>query len=213
VTWTDTPVGGIIRRTINGDLIDDTIIISVAADKNYGIYDYLHMANSAYVALVRCATSSIPAGKIVAARYCWPGAGVVVAGTSLGLYRVVPAAAWVEGSAYGAIQAGSCCWNYCQYTALAWAAGHWTTADRVDDPSPPIITAVAATPGNVVLPTAWFEGWRGSTFANNGFSVVGNVSGPVFFQFDGGYALNLCPYFEIDYIPNALPPGFLARRK
>ncbi|MEM3506787.1 MAG: hypothetical protein QXT31_03950 [Candidatus Bathyarchaeia archaeon] len=109
---------------------------------NYGgatyleVYGYQPISPPPYVhrALLKFDMSSvIPSGSTINSAtlslYIYATGGDVVDKTVF-CYRIT-STDWVEGTATGAIQSGSVCWNYRQYNTLAWssAGGDYTTTD------------------------------------------------------------------------------------
>ena len=190
--------------TISGTTDIEDATIRSANSLNYGATTTLFVMSSPRHVLMRCATAAIPAGTLTAARLKAYAKYSASAATAT-IYRVAQAnSAWVEGTANGAAQTGSCCWNNLAYdgtTPTNWAgsAGLQTATTDYDTANTATLVATSAIAQweTATLTTAWFTAWRDATWANAGM-VLKLTTGT---QLDCPSTENASnqPYFEIDY--------------
>lgn len=214
MSYTETIVGGVIRRTIKGpDSIEDTLIGNFHTNNNYG--GNLRMTLGRYLtntyyhnALFRITASSIPSGNISAVRlkgsvYLADQANSWAAQSMV--YKVRPENDWVAGSTIDAIESNTACWSYCKYNSQAWAGSAGCNSSGIDyysDASPPIVNLNQATSTfSVDLPPSWFIDFRDGTQINNGIVLIGSQLGATYIEINStqNSNANIRPYFEIDY--------------
>ena len=148
--------------------------------------------------LCRIATiGSIPEGTITALRLHLYSAGSLA---TLEAFAVKDGNDWVEGTAFGAVQAGSSCWSHAKYDTQSWlgSAGCNTSGTDYDaDGSPPSITLVDAQFNAWTLKAAWATAWRDATREPNGIVINYNPIewGNYWASEHGTYPC----YWEVDY--------------
>lgn len=169
--------------------IEDAHISINSASNNYGNGSGLFLgrpdADGARRGLLRVSTASVPVWPITdfkAVMYRYAQAGSTAAGT-LAAYIITAANTWVEGTVFGAIEAGSSCWSFAKHNTQAWAgaAGCFGAADVDADTSPPTIAynAYAAGPDALMsftLNPAWIRLWL-SGRVNNGILIKDTAEG------------------------------------
>lgn len=206
-----------VQITGTTDIEDNYLASNTLANSNYGNATTLFMrppgATTEQRPLIRILAGNIPAGTIAAFKLFtyspYNTAGTIYA------YFVADANDWVEGTATGAVQSGSSCWNQCKKDAQNWA-GHPTLGCYVSgtdydaDASPPSMTFDATYNKwrQFDLKPEWPPLWRDAARATNGliFSLPG--AGQQYRMQSsehGTYPL----YFEIDY---SAPTGGAAQR-
>lgn len=189
--------------TLSGtSAIEDTFLNSSGVTTNWGNFSGVYYGNGgSYVPIWRIDKTQIPSGTISALRL--NAYSSATAASALSSYFIADANTWVEGTASGSAQVGSCCWDYAIYSTQAWAgsAGCATSGTDYDaDASPPTTTPSAG--WNIIdLVASWATAWRDSTRANNGFIMHNATNTGYFYSTEN--ASNQ-PYFEIDY---SAPPS------
>lgn len=193
--------------TISGTTdVEDTYILSALGTYNYGITTSLStgaVSNPIARALIRVASSAIPAGSITGFRahlYCYNNSANIIA------HAVKAANDWAEGTKNSSTAGtGEVCWSYCKYTGQNWAGSVGCgTADTDyytggDDPTD---SATASAWSTLACPTAWATNWRDTLWTNNGFVVKGNTGSAgnaSFYSSEYTTDSTKTPYFEVDY--------------
>jgi hypothetical protein len=191
--------------------------------RNYGSSNYFSLQGtgaSAYGGrqfLSRISTVSIPSGAISAMRfyaYC-SGSNVT---RDVHAYRCTDGKAWVEGTADGSTQSGSCCFNYAVDNTLSWGTAGCLLSgtDYIADASPPSMTITSPTDTNswktIALLPSWATAWRDAIAVNNGFVLLAYASGSAS-NFKSSEAASDQPYFEIDYSAGAAQRAHLSRMR
>jgi hypothetical protein len=186
--------------TITGDAsIDDACLSISVPDANIGLgASMLSPAALNSTSVVRLnSVSLIPDGTLTAFRYY---AKSFAAAGGCTAYLVKDANTWVEGTKNGAIEIGSCCYNYAKYNSQGWAgsAGCKTSGtDYFADASPPTKSGFVNGLNEWALPVSWPQQWKSGAVVNNGFVLIQVSTGAWLFQ------NHTTPVgrFEIDYTP------------
>lgn len=192
--------------TISGAAaIEDTCLLSDSGhgDKNWGSLTQVYMGNSgARRALYRIKGASIPVGVITSAvlqAYTNNPAGTVTVTT----HRVASSdAGYVTGTGMGAVQAGSCCWNWKSYNTVPWSAAGCGYVTDGTQQSVSLVTGVSW------RSYAWHPSWLVSGADAQAISLCSGANGL------GTYSVEwptTKPYFEITYALGGAA-AMLARR-
>lgn len=204
--------------------IQDTFLRSDFGDTNYGANGSIIVGKSTGVRreLIRVVAAAIPRGIITGFRfvfYRYSDASQSAAGT-LQIYSVKDAAAWVAGTANGANQVGSSCWNKLLYNTTDWPGSAGCGTSGTDYDAAPVATqafaAYAAGPDaklSIDLPISLAVSWRDGLRVANGL-VIKEAAEAVNGSFFLGRSINAAsnqPTFEVDYNPH--PGGIRAKRK
>lgn len=180
--------------------IEDTRIRAASADLNYGASVSLGHEDNVPV-LFRLATAQIPKAFIKAVRFSILTDNVL----STTAFRVAPTANWVVGTADGAAQEGSCCWNGIAYSAggtTPWLGGsNFSSADYIVAISGTFATQNARIISS--LPVEWFVGWRDNLYTNNGFVLIRASGAAAVNIATSEQGVNLGPRFEFDIYDGA----------
>lgn len=176
--------------------IEDTSLVSAGPDGNYGGSIDLHLSFLAsYRALIRISSSSIPGGTITGFRLKMYS----TAGFETHVFFIADANDWVEGTAQGGQQTGSCCWNYCKFSDQNWAGspGCGTSGTDYDtDGSPPSHTPIIGW-NTFTLKPEWPPLWRDGARVANGMLFFPQVGG--WFGWKSTENAGNPLYFEVDY--------------
>lgn len=200
---------------------DDTFLASNLGTRSFGAWTSIQIGRVNGVPLrrelIRGATSGMPAGTITGASLFFHrianGSHSTQPGV-LGIYRVVPANDWREGTASNADIPDDPDWNQCKSGSQDWA-GHPTLGcgvsgvDFIADGSPPGGAYIAYPAGPDVwvdfsiFSPGWIEGWRDSTYANEGMVLFGTegTSATLFQAHSSETGTSASrPYLSIDYV-------------
>lgn len=223
MSYVDTPHTGFVTRVIKGaDVVEDALLDNEGSDanrnSNFGNYNGLFagtLLGNYERSVIRFATGALPDGSILAVRLClWQNPFAASTQDSIITIRRIKAANdWAVGTATGASQAGSCCWNYAKYNTQGWAGSVGCGTEGTDydtDASPPSLALAAFTSGSntvrtITLPVAWVTGWRSG--GNNGIMLKEaseDTSGKFLF-FLSTEVTGFGPYLEIDYTTSVQP--------
>lgn len=195
--------------------IEDTWV-QIGDHNNWGGDTFIHVGvNDSRRALIRIATvDSIPEGTITALKLHFR-ATVVSGVQTLAAHVITDANDWVEGTATGQVQGGSCDAFHTVHDTVAWAGSAGCGTSGVDydaDGSPPQLTFFTTGWRVLNLKPEWAVAWRDGVRNPNGIRIAQKVAQSghaVFFSTEGGAPL----YFEIDYEPLALSDFGKTRRK
>ncbi len=180
--------------------IEDSFLYATAPTKNYGAFNSGYAKLDLMRTVIRIASGSIPGGNITGFRlYQY----FYTFSTEIRAFFVSDSNDWVEGTASGAEQDRSSCWNQCKLNEQDWA-GHPVLgcSEPIDDfdadATPPTTTPGGIGWNTFTLDPAWPPLWRagGGRVANG---VVIDSLGAVTTRWrsteDGTYPL----YLEIDH--------------
>jgi hypothetical protein len=209
--------------TLSGtSVIEDALLYEGVAHANYGGFTIRGMMSSgdgpsgAFNQTARSLgrilnpASNIPAGTLTAVRfmhYQISDSNSVNGGT-VECYTVASAYSdWVEGTASGSTQAGSCDWTDRQHSSLAWSTPGGAVGTDFDSGTIGTMVYVGRPAGIPLLRTftfsdiSAFTAWRDATKTNGGIMFkrsVENAQVQSYYVDEATEGVNT-PYFEIDY--------------
>ena len=199
--------------TISGTTdVEDTWVASTNGNSNYG-GSINRVTTSVAPILNRISQASIPSGTIASASMFLYAVAFGLSG-ALKTQAIKDANTWVEGTANGPAQTGSCCWNYLAYSATTptnWAgsAGCATLGTDIDS-SEESTTGTISGVGwiEVVITSTLVSDWKSGARVPNGVRSVG--VGGISVTINSTEAASNQPYWEVDATSGV--SAFISRR-